>query len=156
MVGGPVSTAIQDALIGILVELIAARIKERLDRRSFDEAMRNLGPRIAQEEERALDADNAARRESRGSLDAGLATRYFNVRIRVHSLTQIMVMGVSSTSTTSSPTPELEDVTISPNNINTASEVVTRALPMPGGGHPIYRLENSQVLTYSEPADNAR
>ena len=76
-------------------------------------------------------------------------TLFYNVRIRVRSLTVIAVAGPGTRAFDTSPTPELESVTVSRSNINVAGAVVDKQLPVEGG-HAVYRIEHTQVLTYSE------
>jgi hypothetical protein len=134
-------SALQQAIVGLIVELINAKIKEGLDKKAFEEGMRALQPQIDQEKKQKLQDFLTATPASQ--------TLFYNVRIRVHSMTVIVVAGRGSRAFAGSPTPELESVTVSRSNINVSGSVVERLLPVEIG-HAVYRIERTQVLTYSE------
>src|SRR6201999_4411486 len=52
MTGSP----LQEAIVGLIVELINAKIKEALDKKAFEEGMRALQPQIDQEKKQKLQA----------------------------------------------------------------------------------------------------
>jgi predicted nucleic acid-binding protein len=134
-------SAVSEAVVGLLVELISAKIQERRDKTAFDEGMRALQPQIERDKQQALRAFLTATPASQ--------TLFYNVRIRVRSLTVIAVAGRGTRSFATPPALELESITVSRNNVNVAGEVADRVLPVVVG-HPVYQIEHSQVLTYSE------
>jgi hypothetical protein len=103
--------------------------------------MRALQPQIERDKQQALRAFLTATPASQ--------TLFYNVRIRVRSLTVIAVAGRGTRSFATPPALELESITVSRNNVNVAGEVADRVLPVVVG-HPVYQIEHSQVLTYSE------
>lgn len=135
---------IGEALIGLLLEIVAAKILEHIERRTFEERMRELQPQI---EQRMLDAYNEAL--ARGELQPQRAL-YFNIQIRAHALTTIYVAGRGSGMIPGSFRPEVQSVRISDRKLATV-EPVQETTRMAGGGHAVMYLEQTQVLTYSQP-----
>jgi len=149
--GARVGTFILDQIIGILLDLMNAKLKEHRDQRRFEEGMRALQPQIEREKQQQLQAlrTSYAAMSARRQQSFALGPLYFNVRIRVRSLTTTWVASGRSGSITTSPSPELESVTISPNDVRSSTDVLDNPLPIEFG-HAVIRIEHSQVLTYSE------
>lgn len=80
---GAVGATVGEALVGLLVELLAAKVREKIDRKKFEERMRELQPRI---EQRKLEAYNAACARGDPKQQGAL---YYNIEIRVTTTTTI-------------------------------------------------------------------
>jgi hypothetical protein len=107
--------------------------------------IRALQPQIERAKQQALQAFLTAALVSQ--------TLFYNVRIHVRSLTVTAIAGRSTRAFQIPPTVELESVTVSHDKVNIAGDVVDKLLPIEFG-HAVYRIEHSQVLTYSEPVQH--
>jgi hypothetical protein len=141
---GAVGATIGEALVGLLLDLLASKVREHFDRKKFEERMRELQPRI---EQTKLETYNAAR--ARGDLKQQ-GTLYYNIEIRVTTTTTIYVAGVHSNTIPGSPRPEIQSVRISDQPINSAGPLQETSR-QPSRWDPVLILEQTQVLTYSEP-----
>jgi hypothetical protein len=140
---GAVGATIGEALAGLLLELLAAKVLEKINRKKFEERMRALEPRIA---ERKLEAYKSAGLKACDSL-------YYNIEIRVTNTATIYVAGAHSNTIPGTPRPEIQSIRISNQPLNSAGPLQETS-KQPSPFDPVLLIEQTQVLTYSEPVTN--
>jgi len=133
-----------DAVVGLLLDLLAAKIREKIDKKKFEERMRELQPRIEQRMQKEYDSWILAKRDLKAQ-----GPLYFNIEILVITETTIYVAGAGSNTIPGSPTPEILNVKISSQNLNSAGPV-QETVRRPSPADPVLFLKQTQVLTYSE------
>jgi hypothetical protein len=141
---GAAGGMVVEVLVGLLIDLLAAKVRENIDQKKFEERMRELQPRI---EQRKLEAYNAAFATG-NTKQQGVV--YYNIEIRVITTTTIYVAGTHSNTIPGSPRPEIQSVKISNQQLNSAGPVQEKTR-QPSPIDPVLLLEQTQVLIYSEP-----
>jgi hypothetical protein len=138
---GEVGATIGEALVLLLLDLLAAKVREKLDQRQFAQRMRELEPQIGQ---RKLEAYKAA-----GASGKTQEPQYYNIEIRVTTTSMMGGTGGFGVSIPGSAHPEVQSVKISAQPLNSAGPVEETAKVMRGA--PMVQVQQIQVLTYSEP-----
>jgi len=139
-----VGVTIGEALVTLLLDLVAAKVREKIDRSKFEDEMRKLEPAIDQ---RKLEAYNAARAKGDLQANGGL---YYNIEIRITTKTMIYVAGVHSNMMAGSPKPEIQSVRISNQRLSSQGPV-HESSKQPSAIDPVLWIEQTQVVTYSDP-----
>lgn len=133
-------------LTNLLFEYIDTKIKEQVDKSIFEKRMKALLPQIEEEKRQAFEGAPA---NLRSLIDKHQC--YWIIQLRITVKTAIVVAGRGSRAMAGSPNPELLSIRISESDnggngpIEEKKPIVAPAL------EPVILLENSQIVTYSEP-----
>jgi hypothetical protein len=140
---GAAGGTLAEAVVGLVLELIAVKIREKIDQKVYEERMRELLPSI---EQRKVQAYNGA---FAGGAPKPPGALYYNVEIRVTTTSRVIVAGAGSTTLSSFPQPEIQSVRITSQQINSAGPLQESSRVEHGAA--VISVKQVQVITYSEP-----
>jgi hypothetical protein len=140
-----VSSSILTALI---TEYLTTKLREHLDKRAFEQRLRELQPKIDAAKDDAFHATTPGDRAwMRGQ------TLYWIVTLQITSRTTV-VIGGGHAMTLSGVEPELVSVAISSSPSSPDGPIVEKTAVVAPAHHAVIQLESSQLVAYSEPMGN--
>ena len=137
-------------LVSLIADYLNAKIKAHFDKKTFEARMKALRPTIDASKDKAL-AEATAKKlpvlQSKHQL-------YWIIELRIVVRTTVVIAGAGSRVITGAPDPELLSVRISESDTGSEGPAQSATPNVAPAHHAVILLEDSQVITYSEPMPN--